>query len=149
MCLLSRSSHSSFATLFGPDWLSDGVLLWYANTCSQRTICITSYCRTQNDQQKNRGTSFLFVSNEIYNYFECWKLHNLCFWFICLPLPWPLHVYCCRVFALDFPRDQMSVRWIFYWLSLVFRGGILLFFPAQPQRHLWFLLTAHVLCCLF
>lgn len=48
--LLSCLCYSSFSTLLHSDWLSDAVLLWYANACSRQTICISRYCKTQAEE---------------------------------------------------------------------------------------------------
>lgn len=44
--VMSRSCHSSFSTLLGSDWLSDGVLLWYSSAGRRKGRCV-SLLRTQ------------------------------------------------------------------------------------------------------
>lgn len=40
---MSRSCHSSFSALFGSDWLSDGVLLWYSSADRRAQADITEH----------------------------------------------------------------------------------------------------------
>lgn len=54
------------------DWLSDGVLPWYANPGCWQTICITWYYRAQAEEgeaglQLNRITGFLLLCNDAEN----------------------------------------------------------------------------------